>query len=288
MIFSVVVPFFNEETLIEECIGALLNQTFDKHAYELIFVDNGSTDRSPEFVRKHSTIKLLHESRRDPYIARNRGIEAARGRYIAFTDADCVADSRWLAELWHELDVSQADIVIGRLLYPERTSVFLRCYEHYYHTKLAYLFQQELRPCYHGHAGNMAVKASVFAKIGLFSGMPVVGDTEVIHRYMQRAPAANITYARKAKVVHAEVTRFAHCMLKLFQIGQYSQTYNTLSPYRPLRLQEKLQVFLANRTAQRYGPGMLLLSGVTLFFGWLGFEAGRWVRWLQAAGVRQS
>jgi glycosyltransferase involved in cell wall biosynthesis len=88
MIFSVIVPFLNEEQQIEQCIQALLNQTLDTKSYELIFVDNGSTDRSPEIVRKYSAIQLLHETRRDPYLARNRGIHEAKSPWIAILNND--------------------------------------------------------------------------------------------------------------------------------------------------------------------------------------------------------
>jgi|GEM_PF-3933084 uncharacterized protein (DUF779 family) len=91
-------------------------------------------------------------------------IRAAHGQFIAFTDADCVADRHWLAELRQQFRLTNADIVLGRLLYSVPTSVFLRCYEHYYHTKITYILGHNLRQCYFGHAGNMAAKASVLTK----------------------------------------------------------------------------------------------------------------------------
>jgi glycosyltransferase involved in cell wall biosynthesis len=288
MIFSVVVPFLNEEHLIEQCIRSLLHQAFDKQQYELIFVDNGSTDRSTDIVRSYQTIRLLYEQRHDPYLARNHGIRVARGQFIAFTDADCVADSHWLSELWHKLRLTKADIVLGRLLYPAPASVFLRCYEHYYHTKTSYIFDGKLRQYFFGHAGNMAMRASVFDKTGLFSGMPIVGDTEVIHRFMQYNPYAKIGYAKHAKVIHAEVTHFGHCLRKLFQCGQYSETYRNLSSYRPLNLKEQFQVFKACITKQHYGALMTLILGGTLLIGWLFFVAGRWLQSLQTNKFQQT
>ena len=112
MIFSVIVPFLNEEKLIERCLNSLLLQEFDKQDYELIFIDNGSSDRSADIVRRYP-VTLLHEPRRDPYLARNRGIEMARGQFLAFTDSDCIIDHRWLANLYYSFKVSNADIAIG-------------------------------------------------------------------------------------------------------------------------------------------------------------------------------
>ena len=282
MIFSVIVPFLNEERLIEQCIHSLLNQIFDKTLYEIIFIDNGSIDRSTEIVHKYQTIKLLYEPRRDPYIARNRGIETARGQYLAFTDADCLIDGHWLAELQHGLEKLHADIVLGRVLYPSPTSVFLKGYEHYYHTKLAYLFQHKIRQCYYGHAGNMAIRASVFDTVGLFSGMPIVGDTEIIHKLLERDPKATIGYAPQAQVVHAEVRHFGQCLYKLFECGQHSETYSKCGLYRPLHFGERFQVLKACIADYHYDSGMIVTLAGTLLMGYLSFEAGRGVRRVHA------
>jgi glycosyltransferase involved in cell wall biosynthesis len=280
MIFSVIVPFLNEELRIEQCIHSLLNQTFDQRQYEIIFIDNGSTDRSAEIVRKYAAVRLLYEARRDPYLARNRGIEAAQGRYLAFTDADCLVDRHWLAELQRALE--NADIVLGRVLFPHPASAFLRTYEDYYHTKIAYLFQEKMRQCYYGHAGNMAVRASVFAAVGLFSGMPIVGDTEVIHKLLQHHPDAAIGYAPQVRVIHTEVRCFRQCLYKLFECGQYSETYSRGGSYRPLRFRERLRVLGGCIAGRRYNPGMIAALAGTLLMGFISFEAGRWTRRWQA------
>jgi glycosyltransferase involved in cell wall biosynthesis len=281
MIFSVIVPFLNEELFIEQCIHSLLDQTFDKCRYELIFIDNGSTDRSTEIVRKYTTIKLLFESRRDPYLARNCGIEMAQGQYLAFTDADCLIDRHWLAELQQGLEKLNADIVLGRVLYPSPTSIFVKGYEHYYHTKIAYLLQHKIRQCYYGHAGNMAIRASVFDAVGSFSAMPIVGDTEIIHRLLQREPKATIGYAPQAQVVHAEVRHFGQCLYKLFECGQHSETYTQHGPYRPLRFGERIKVLKTCIADYQYDSGLILTLAGTLLMGYLSFEAGRGVRRLQ-------
>jgi glycosyltransferase involved in cell wall biosynthesis len=282
MIFSVIVPFLNEEPFIEHCIDSLLNQKFDKNLYELIFIDNGSVDRSTDIVRKYTTVKLLYEPRRDPYLARNRGIETAQGRYLAFTDADCLIDRHWLAELRQGLEGLNAEIVLGRVLYSTPTPVFLQAYEHYYHTKIAYLFRHQLQQCYYGHAGNMAIRASVFDAVGVFSGMPIVGDTEIIHKLLQQDPKATIGYAPQAQVIHAEVRHFGQCLYKLFECGQHSETYSKCGLYRPLHFGERLQVLKTCVADFHYDTGMILTLAGTLLLGYLSFAAGQGVRRLHA------
>lgn len=81
--------------------------------YEIIMVDNNSTDSSVELVRKYPRIKLLSEQRQGSYAARNRGVAASKGTIIAFTDSDCVPSRNWLKEIESTMADSNVDIVIG-------------------------------------------------------------------------------------------------------------------------------------------------------------------------------
>jgi glycosyltransferase involved in cell wall biosynthesis len=277
MIFSVIVPFLNEERSIEHCLLALLQQTCNAPDYELIFIDNGSTDRSAEIVQRYP-VTLLHEPRQDPYLARNCGIQTAHGRFLAFTDADCIVEQDWLAQLHQCFKVSEADIVLGRLLSPSPTPRALQCYDAYYHTKLHYIYQHQLTQYYFGHAGNMAVRASVFQETGLFSAMPIVGDTDVIHQLLKRRPDAHIRYEPRARAVHTEITQLHHCLYKVFECGQYSETYSTCDSYRPLRVKDKVRVAKRCCMMHHYGLCKKMALASTLFIGFLCFEAGRWWR----------
>ena len=114
-----------------------------------------------------------------------------------------------------------------------------------------------------------------------FSGMPIVGDTEIIHKLLQQDPKATIGYAPQARVVHAEVRHFRQCLYKLFECGQYSETYSQSGSYRPLHFRERFQVLKTSIAGRRHDSGMILTLGATLIMGLFSFEAGRWVRRVQ-------
>lgn len=101
---SVVVPTYNRASLLSHCLESLEAQTFDKEAYEVIVVDDGSADETPEvcaaFVRR-GTIHLAYRrgSHRGPAAARNLGIADARGEIVAFVDDDCEAAKDWLEQI---------------------------------------------------------------------------------------------------------------------------------------------------------------------------------------------
>jgi len=86
---SVIIPTYNRADLIGETIESVLKQTFDD--FEIIIVDDGSTDATGEVVRKFDgPIKYLYQDNRGRSCARNRGFEASSGDYVCFLDSDDV------------------------------------------------------------------------------------------------------------------------------------------------------------------------------------------------------
>jgi len=93
---SVIVPVFNGQDTIEACLNALVAQDYPADRYEVIIVDNNSTDGTTRLVQQFPVRYILERSRQSSYAARNRGVREAQGALLAFTDADCVPDPAWL------------------------------------------------------------------------------------------------------------------------------------------------------------------------------------------------
>lgn len=96
---SVIIPSYNSSATIVECLSSVVDQSLDLR-YEVIVVDS-SNDRTPEIIAEHypqvTLISLEHKT--IPSAARNIGIRSARGRILAFTDSDCIADNKWIEKL---------------------------------------------------------------------------------------------------------------------------------------------------------------------------------------------
>lgn len=95
---SVVVAAYNAEKTIRSCLEALLNQSLPRDQYEIIVVDDGSTDSTPDIVKIYD-VKLFKQDNQGPAIARNLGVEKASSEIVLFTDSDCEPDYYWLEKM---------------------------------------------------------------------------------------------------------------------------------------------------------------------------------------------
>ncbi len=114
--FSIIIPVFNSEKYLENCIISVLNQTYKN--FELLLINDGSTDNSAEicekFANEDNRIKVIHQPNRGVSSARNKGIDNATGDYITFVDSDDVVISEWLEIVNIELDKNNLDMLTYR------------------------------------------------------------------------------------------------------------------------------------------------------------------------------
>lgn len=96
MKISVIVPTFNEEKVIGECLSSLLSQSVKD--YEVIIVDDGSNDNTKEIIQSFS-VKLYEQNHQGPAMARNLGAKHATGKILVFVDGDMVFDANFLKNL---------------------------------------------------------------------------------------------------------------------------------------------------------------------------------------------
>jgi len=95
---SVVIPVRNSSKTIKECLKAVLAQK-PGHGFEVIVVDDGSTDGTARAVKSFPKVKLVQQEPLGPAAARNNGAKHASGEIVVFTDADCVPEKNWLKEM---------------------------------------------------------------------------------------------------------------------------------------------------------------------------------------------
>ena len=111
---SIIVPVYNVEKYIERCIVSIISQDYEN--FELILINDGSTDRSPEiieeWVKRDSRIKAIHTENNGVSAARNIGVERASGEYISFIDSDDYIEKDMFSVLNYQMTIHSADIGI--------------------------------------------------------------------------------------------------------------------------------------------------------------------------------
>jgi len=108
---SVIVVVKNGEKTIRQCLDSILHQDFDK-SFELIVVDGGSADGTIDIVQQYD-VRLIKDHNGTIAHSRNVGITASMGKYIAFTDSDCVVERNWLKLLFNSMQSEPNIIAVG-------------------------------------------------------------------------------------------------------------------------------------------------------------------------------
>ena len=123
IILSIIVPIYNVERYLKKCVDSLLNQDIDN--YEIILVDDGSTDSSPAICDEyashithstlhnnhHASIRVVHRENGGLSAARNSGIEVAKGAYLMFVDSDDFIEPNVLGTLMKQVERDNLDVL---------------------------------------------------------------------------------------------------------------------------------------------------------------------------------
>lgn len=94
---SVIIPVYNEEESIRDCLSSILDQSLKD--YEVVIVDDGSSDNTLEIAKSFGKVKILTQSHKGAGAARNLGAKNAKGEILVFVDADMTFDKNFLSEL---------------------------------------------------------------------------------------------------------------------------------------------------------------------------------------------
>jgi cellulose synthase/poly-beta-1,6-N-acetylglucosamine synthase-like glycosyltransferase len=162
---SVIVPVYNGERTIEECVESILALSFPGDDIELLLIDNASSDRTRTMLeRYHDRAIILHEEKRGPAAARNCGLRTATGDIIAFTDADCVVHPDWLSCLIEPLRDPTVGIAGGTILAKRPCNAVEEFGERIHDHQLAIEYDS---PPY-AITMNWASRRAVLEEVGLF------------------------------------------------------------------------------------------------------------------------
>jgi glycosyltransferase involved in cell wall biosynthesis len=159
-LFSVIIPAYNRAGIIVRAIQSVLAQTCID--YELIVVDDGSTDNTVEVLRswiEHNNLRYIYQENRGVCAARNAGASIATGRYLTFLDSDDQVKSNWLEDFKSLISTSDCDILFcsTEVIRPNGEIKKISCLDPY---------RMNGKDKGIALAGSWAMKARVFIEIG--------------------------------------------------------------------------------------------------------------------------
>jgi glycosyltransferase involved in cell wall biosynthesis len=278
MEFSVIVPVFNAAAYLERCVRALLAQTLPPDRYEIVTIDNNSTDESAAIIESFDRVKLLHESEQGSYAARNRGIREAQGEIVAFTDPDCVPREDWLEQIRLAMTGPGIGVVLGERRYARDSGVLgmLAAYES---ALGARIFTAQQAQYYYGYTNNMSVRMPIVKALGGFQHRPRGADSIFLRRAVEVYGVGVIQYAPEVLVRHLDMAGLRDYLEKKRIYGKVNRDPETATPQgMPLaaRLELAAQVRRQRAGSLAEGLGFLgVLAAGAMQFEWERRMGGR-------------
>lgn len=117
MDISIIIPTFNRKIKLKQCLESVLEQDYSKENYEVIVVDDGSTDGTEQMIRqlfeKAPNLKYFSQPHQGPAAARNFGLSQAKAGIVAFTDNDCMLEFDWAKKMVEAHRIDQDIAAVG-------------------------------------------------------------------------------------------------------------------------------------------------------------------------------
>lgn len=257
---SVVIPAYNAERTLPECLAALQQQS--GNVVEVIVADDGSTDNTAVVATEHGA-RVVQQNRQGPAAARNLGLAQARGEIVMYTDADCVPAPDWVGQMSAPLADEQVAGVKGAYATRQR-QVVARLAQLEFEERYALLARHKYIDFFDTYA--VALRKSALQAQGSFDTFfPVANNEDVDLAYRLAKGGYKIVFNGKAIVFHRHVAGWrAYMRLKFWRGYWRMQVYRRYpqkmlaDSYTPQSL--KAQIALA---------AMLLLMVAGAFAGWV-------------------
>jgi glycosyltransferase involved in cell wall biosynthesis len=198
--YSVIVPVWNAEQTLPLCLASLERQTLARNRYEIIVVDDGSTDQTAEAVRQFPAVRYVFQENQGPAAARNRGAALAEGSLIFFTDADCVPDPNWLEDITAPFARPEVAAVKGGYR-TEQQSIMARFTQLEFEERFRMLAQRDSIDMIATYSAGF--RKEIFTKLGGFDiRFPEANNEDTEFSYRMSEQGHTMIFVPKASVRH--------------------------------------------------------------------------------------
>lgn len=266
---SIIIPALNEERMIGPCLASLAKLDFAREKFEVILVDNGSTDKTLEIAESFQdrlNLRILQKTGVRISGLRNLGAQEARGEIVAFLDADCLAKSDWLERILGFAPNDSIGVVGAYYLLPEDSSWVGRTWHRYQEA-------EKSGEVSHVPAGDLIMRREDFLQFGGFDETIQTNEDYELCERVRKAGMAVRAYP-EIGVVHLGT---AQNLRVFFRKQAWHGTH-------------VVKVFLRNVSGSHNfkavafaGYTLLCLLSIVAGIGWALFARGSWLLALGAA-----
>ena len=215
---SVVIPSYNSTSVLLDCIASLQNQK-TQYLFDIIIVDSSPRDPSESIRKLFPHIKIVHSPERlFPGEARNKGVEKAKGKIVAFTDADCLVPANWIETIGQSFESEKAEVFVGAIsnAHPDNLVSLTEFYVQYREfSEFTKRRRIEILP-----GGNLAILKNFYQSIGGFPHHRAAEDTLFAKNILKNN--GKMVFVPSLKVFHRNRTN-----LYILLINQYLLGYNS-------------------------------------------------------------
>ncbi|MBN2425561.1 MAG: glycosyltransferase [Calditrichaceae bacterium] len=224
--FSIIIPCFNRKDELVELLNSFKNIEFAKDRYEVLVIDDGSTDGSDQLVeefRKDSDIPLHYfkQDNKGPGAARNLGMQKAKGDFFIFIDSDVTIPKSWLKSISDRLHIEKADAFGGPDTYRKDFSPLLKAINY---SMTSFITTGGMRgkkgkklAKFYPRSFNMGLNRDLYTKIGGFGNLRHGQDIEFSHRILKSG--AKTIFIEDAPVYHKRRTNLRRFYKQVFNWG---------------------------------------------------------------------
>lgn len=216
---SIIVPVYNVEKYIEQCVKSLLDQDIHEE-YEILLIDDGSTDKSGEICDlfdREEKVRVFHKKNGGLSDARNFGIEKSLGKYIAFVDSDDIVSKNYLSILYTGIKINKVDISIANYVPFSDNDIISITNENIDTDYIVLKSKDILKSALLGKQGSLSSVAKLFDKMYFqnlkFNKGKLFEDMEIIYQIYLNSEKVSYCdkdiyfyYQRENSIVHSKIT----------------------------------------------------------------------------------
>lgn len=207
LLLSVVIPTYNRADAIEMTLRHLENQSISSRLFEVLVVDDGSTDETPQIIINNSfdlQLSYHQQSNRGAAAARNQGVKMAKGDLILFLDADVIPDRQLLSSHLTTHNYKKEYLVVGRVCpWPKTLQAWYQRVVYSDHGEMDYGIEERIIPFYMTLGGNFSLSMHAFSSIGGYDeAFPAGGAEETEFAFRATSLGYRIRYQPLAVGYH--------------------------------------------------------------------------------------